>query len=117
MGWNFFENAHEKQARLLKRTRPGSPQYMPLPRHAAKQHSSAMDITKFVADYREAAFLVGDYGTYRAQLSRRLRIVRKKLGRATAKNAKYTAKAPVTPEEVRSNVEYECSLCKCIFSC
>jgi hypothetical protein len=64
-----------------------------------------MDITKFVVDYREAAFLLGDYGTYRAQLSRRLRIVRKKLGRATAKNAKYAAKAAVTAEEVKENVE------------
>ncbi|KAJ4289228.1 signal recognition particle subunit srp68 [Kalmusia sp. IMI 367209] len=65
-----------------------------------------MDITKFVADYRESAFLVGDYGTYRAQLSRRLRIVRKKLGRATAKNAKYAAKVPVTAEEVGRNIEF-----------
>ncbi|KAL5377179.1 hypothetical protein DPSP01_009991 [Paraphaeosphaeria sporulosa] len=65
-----------------------------------------MDITKFVADHREAAFLVGDYSSYRAQLSRRLRIVRKKLGRATAKNAKYTGKAPVTAEEVGKNVEF-----------
>ncbi|KAF2450955.1 hypothetical protein P171DRAFT_460404 [Karstenula rhodostoma CBS 690.94] len=65
-----------------------------------------MDITKFVAEYREAAFLVGDYSSYRAQLSRRLRIVRKKLGRATAKNAKYTAKAAVTAEEVGRNAEF-----------
>ncbi|KAF1968109.1 hypothetical protein BU23DRAFT_541666 [Bimuria novae-zelandiae CBS 107.79] len=65
-----------------------------------------MDITKFVAEYRESAFLVGDYGTYRAQLSRRLRIVRKKLGRATAKNAKYAAKAPVTADEVGRNIEF-----------
>lgn len=64
-----------------------------------------MDITKFVADYREAALLVGNYTTYRTQLSRRLRIVRKKLGRATAKNAKYAAKASVTAEEVGKNVE------------
>lgn len=65
-----------------------------------------MDITKFITEYREAAFLVGDYSTYRAQLSRRLRIVRKKLGRATAKNAKYSAKTQVTAEEVAKNVEY-----------
>ncbi|KAF2258711.1 hypothetical protein CC78DRAFT_525875 [Lojkania enalia] len=65
-----------------------------------------MDITKFIVDHREAAFLLGDYSTYRAQLSRRLRIVRKKLGRATAKNAKYASKAPVTAEEVGRNIEF-----------
>lgn len=64
-----------------------------------------MDITRFVAEYRENAFLVGDHSSYRAQLSRRLRIVRKKLGRATAKNAKYAAKAPVTAEDVGRNIE------------
>lgn len=76
-----------------------------------------MDITKFVAELREAAFLVGDHSSYRAQLSRRLRIVRKKLGRATAKNAKYTGKAPVTAEEVGKNVEYECTLDRKRTSC
>ncbi|KAF1940037.1 hypothetical protein EJ02DRAFT_407373 [Clathrospora elynae] len=64
-----------------------------------------MDITKFVADFRESAFLLGDYSTYRAQLSRRLRTVRKKLGRATPKKAKYAAKAPVTAEEIGANNE------------
>ena len=64
-----------------------------------------MDITKFVVDFRESAFLVGDYGSYRAQLSRRLRIVRRKLGRATPKNAKYAAKAPVTAENIAQNIE------------
>jgi hypothetical protein len=68
-----------------------------------------MDITKFVSEFREAAFLLGDYSTYRAQVSRRLRIVQKKLGRATPKNAKYAAKAPVTAEDVGKNVEYVCS--------
>ena len=65
-----------------------------------------MDITKYVVEYREAAFLLGDYSTYRAQLSRRLRIVRTKLGRATPKNAKYAAKTPVTAEEIGGNNEY-----------
>ncbi|KAF1838908.1 hypothetical protein BDW02DRAFT_585504 [Decorospora gaudefroyi] len=64
-----------------------------------------MDITKFVAEFREAAFLLGDYGTYHAQLARRLRIVNKKLGRATPKNAKYTAKVPVTAEDIGKNIE------------
>ncbi|CAN9346036.1 unnamed protein product [Alternaria alternata] len=64
-----------------------------------------MDITKFVTDYRESAFLIGDYNTYHGQLSRRLRIVNKKLGRATPKNAKYAAKAPVTAEDIKNNNE------------
>lgn len=67
--------------------------------------TAAMDITKYVVEYREAAFLLGDYSTYRAQLTRRLRIVQKKLGRATPKNAKYAAKAPVTAEDVAKNIE------------
>jgi signal recognition particle subunit SRP68 len=65
-----------------------------------------MDITKYVVEYREAAFLLGDYSTYRAQLTRRLRIVQKKLGRATPKNAKYAAKAPVTAEDISKNIEW-----------
>jgi hypothetical protein len=65
-----------------------------------------MDITKFVSEFRESAFLLGDYSTYRAQVSRRLRIVQKKLGRATPKNAKYAAKAQVTAEDVGKNIEY-----------
>lgn len=65
-----------------------------------------MDITKFVVDHRESALLLGDYSTYRAQLSRRLRIVRKKLGRATPKNAKYAAKPAVTAQEIGANIEY-----------
>jgi hypothetical protein len=66
----------------------------------------AMDITKFVSEFRESAFLLGDYSTYRGQVSRRLRIVQKKLGRATPKNAKYAAKAEVTAEDVGQNIEY-----------
>jgi hypothetical protein len=72
-----------------------------------------MDITKFVSEFRESAFLLGDYSTYHTQLSRRLRIVEKKLGRATPKNAKYAAKAPVTAEDIAKNNEYvgNCALC------
>lgn len=78
---------------------------------ASRQPASrqpAMDITKFVVDLRERAFLLGDHGAYRAQLSRRLRIVQKKLGRATAKNSKYAAKPPVTAGDIGTNVEYVC---------
>lgn len=69
-------------------------------------NDAAMDITKFVTGYRESAFLIGDYNTYRDQLARRLRIVNKKLGRATPKNAKYAAKAPVTTDDIKQNSEY-----------
>jgi hypothetical protein len=65
-----------------------------------------MDITKFVVDFREAAFLLGDHATYHAQCSRRLRIVQKKLGRATPKNAKYAAKAHVTVADIAKDHEY-----------
>ncbi|KAH6629608.1 hypothetical protein C7974DRAFT_189805 [Boeremia exigua] len=65
-----------------------------------------MDLTKFVVERREAAFLLGDYASYRAQLTRRLRIVQKKLGRATPKNARYAAKAAVTPADVAANIEF-----------
>lgn len=65
-----------------------------------------MDLTKYVVEYREAAFLLGDHATYRAQLTRRLRIVQKKLGRATPKNAKYAAKAPVAAADIAKNIEY-----------
>jgi signal recognition particle subunit SRP68 len=65
-----------------------------------------MDITHYVASYREAAFLVGDYSSYRAQLTRRLRTVQKKLGRATSKNAKYAAKTPVTAADIAANIEF-----------
>ncbi|KAL5113986.1 signal recognition particle subunit srp68 [Pleosporales sp. CAS-2024a] len=65
-----------------------------------------MDITKFVSGFRESAFLLGDYSTYHTQLARRLRIVEKKLGRASPKNAKYAAKAPITAEDVGRNIEH-----------
>ncbi|KAF2279167.1 uncharacterized protein EI97DRAFT_371101 [Westerdykella ornata] len=65
-----------------------------------------MDITKFIVEHRDAAFLVGGHDTYRAQLSRRLRTVRKKLGRATPKNAKFDKKVPVTAEDIASNIEF-----------
>ncbi|KAF2194291.1 hypothetical protein K469DRAFT_709803 [Zopfia rhizophila CBS 207.26] len=65
-----------------------------------------MDITKFIVDHRDSALLLGDYSTYRTQLSRRLLTVRKKLGRATAKNAKYSPKAPITAEELGRNIEF-----------
>lgn len=64
-----------------------------------------MDITKFVVSGREQALLYGDYSTYRAQLSRQLLSIRKKLGRTTKKGAKYTNNASVTAEDIASSNE------------
>ena len=66
-----------------------------------------MDITKFVTDYRESAFLIGDYNSYHHQLTRQLLALRKKLGRTTPKNTKYTAKAPVTAADIQSSHGYD----------
>lgn len=65
-----------------------------------------MDITNFVTAQREKALLVGDYGSYRTSLSRRLLTVRKKLGRASPKGRQYAPKAPITAGDIASNNEF-----------
>jgi len=62
-----------------------------------------MDITNYIVSNRDRALQLGDYNTYRSQLSRQLLSVRKKLGRTTPKNAKYAPKAPVTVEDIGKN--------------
>jgi len=64
-----------------------------------------MDITSFVTSNRDKAFLVGNYNSYRSQLSRQLLALRRRLGRATPKNSKYTSKAPITVEDISKNQE------------
>ena len=64
-----------------------------------------MDITAFTIGNRDAALLVGDYGAYRKQLSRQLLAVRKRLGRSTARGAKYSTKNPVTADDIAKNIE------------
>ena len=64
-----------------------------------------MDITSFVVSQREKALLVGDYGSYRKQLSRRLLVVRRKLNYTSTKGRKYAAKAPVTAEDIADKHE------------
>ncbi|KAL8866712.1 MAG: hypothetical protein Q9174_006134, partial [Haloplaca sp. 1 TL-2023] len=64
-----------------------------------------MDITQFIVNQREKALLIGDYGSYRRQLSRRLLVVRKKLD-YTSRGRKYTLKAPVTVEDISRNHEF-----------
>ena len=63
-----------------------------------------MDITAFVASRREA-LLIGDYNTYRAQLSRQLNSIRKRLGRATPKREKYSKKT-IFATDIGSNHEF-----------
>ena len=65
-----------------------------------------MDVTNFVVSQREKALLIGDYGTYRKQLSRRLLVVRKKLHYTSTKGKKYAARPAVTAEDIARNHEY-----------
>jgi signal recognition particle subunit SRP68 len=65
-----------------------------------------MDITKLFFSRREEALLSGDYNSYRAQTSRRIHTVRKKLGHTTPKGRKYAAKAPITADNVGTSTGY-----------
>lgn len=65
-----------------------------------------MDITQFAIGQRDSALLVGDYKTYRRQLSQKLLAIRRRLGRTTDKKAKFQKKAAVTAENVKDNHEY-----------
>ncbi|KAI9931796.1 hypothetical protein ASPWEDRAFT_37313 [Aspergillus wentii DTO 134E9] len=65
-----------------------------------------MDITDFIFAQREEVLLAGDYNAYHAHASRKLHKLRKKLGQTTPKGRKYTAKAPVSAENIGSNVAY-----------
>jgi signal recognition particle subunit SRP68 len=67
-----------------------------------------MNITNFVVSHRDNALLIGDYKTYHHQLTKQLASLRKRLGRATSKNAKFSKKAAVTAEDVGRNKEYVC---------
>ena len=63
-----------------------------------------MDITTFISTHREA-LLIGDYNTYRTQLSRQILSIRKRLGRSTNKREKFAPKA-ITAEDVGSNHDF-----------
>ena len=65
-----------------------------------------MDITAFIIAQREKSLPVGDYGSYRKQLSRRLFTVRKKLHYVSSKGRKYAAKLPISAEDIGNNHEY-----------
>lgn len=66
----------------------------------------AMDITDFIVSQRQKALLVGDYGSYRKQLSRRLLVVRRKLNYTSVKGRKYAAKTPVSVDDIAKNHEF-----------
>lgn len=63
-----------------------------------------MDITAFIQSRRDV-LQIGDYNTYRTQLSRQILGLRKRLGRATQKREKFTPK-PITTEDIGRNHEF-----------
>jgi signal recognition particle subunit SRP68 len=65
----------------------------------------AMELTQFIVSHREQALLLGDYNAYRAQLSRQILSLRRKLGRTTAKGKKYAPPESITKEDVKRNHE------------
>ncbi|EGC49657.1 signal recognition particle 68 [Histoplasma capsulatum var. duboisii H88] len=65
-----------------------------------------MDITSFIVSHREDALLAGDYNSYRAQLTRRLHTIRKKLGQTTPRGKKYSAKPTITAEKVANDTNF-----------
>ncbi len=64
-----------------------------------------MDLTDFIVSQRQKALLVGDYGSYRKQLSRRLLVVRRKLNYTSMKGRKYAAQTPVSADDIARNHE------------
>ena len=65
-----------------------------------------MDITNFIVAQREKGLLVGDYASYRKQLSRRLLVVRKKLHYTSSKGKKYAARPALMAEDIAKDHEY-----------
>lgn len=64
-----------------------------------------MDLTDFIVSQRQKALLVGDYGSYRKQLSRRLLVVRRKLNYTSMKGRRYAAQTPVSANDIARNHE------------
>ncbi|QDS71897.1 hypothetical protein FKW77_000217 [Venturia effusa] len=65
-----------------------------------------MDITKIFVTHRDEALSIGDYTSYHHSLTRQLASIRKKLGRATPKNGKYSDKKPVTAEDIGKSHDF-----------
>ena len=64
-----------------------------------------MDITNFLVKQRGQTLSVGDYASYRTQLSRRLLTVRRKLNYKSVKGGQYAAQPPISAEDVKKNHE------------
>ena len=78
----------------------------PCPEQLLINIKASMEITDFVFNQREESLVVGDYNAYRAHATRKLHKLRKKLGQTTPKGRKYTAKPPVSAEDIGNNVTY-----------
>jgi signal recognition particle subunit SRP68 len=65
-----------------------------------------MNITGYVSSQRDSGLLLGDYHTYQAQATRRIRSLRKRVGQATPKGRKYSPKTPITAVDIAQNDEY-----------
>ncbi|PYI00150.1 hypothetical protein BO71DRAFT_393768 [Aspergillus ellipticus CBS 707.79] len=65
-----------------------------------------MEITDFIFSQREDILLAGNYNAYRTHTTRKLHKLRQRLGQATPKGRKYTAKRPVTAEDVKNNAQF-----------
>ncbi len=65
-----------------------------------------MNITSYVTSERESALLVGDYNVYRAQATRRIHSLRKRLGQVTPKGRKYAPKSAITADAIGRKNEY-----------
>ncbi|KAI9764145.1 MAG: hypothetical protein M1835_007642 [Candelina submexicana] len=65
-----------------------------------------MEIASFITRNRNKSQQLADYGATRAQLSRRLLTVRRKLGRTSPKGKQYAPAAKITAEDIANNHEF-----------
>ncbi|KAI9696819.1 MAG: hypothetical protein M1836_005181 [Candelina mexicana] len=65
-----------------------------------------MEIASFIAGNRNKSQQLADYGATRAQLSRRLLTMRRKLGRTSQKGKQYAPTAKITAEDIANNHEF-----------
>ena len=64
-----------------------------------------MNISQFIASHREEGLQSGDYGAYKAQLSRRLLALRRKLQCICPPSKKAFTQKAVTAEDIGTNHE------------
>ena len=65
----------------------------------------SMEITRTLVADRDRALLGGDYASYHKQTTRTVQNLRRRLGVATPKGRKYTAKATITAGNVAAKPE------------